>query len=242
MSRCKETQAFLHQAELDQALPEEVQAHLASCPACAACREDLRLMATQMRGLEPPQLPDGFELSLRRQLMGAAGEKQQSQRPSRHTARRKVMPLVFAAAATVLIAFGGLAIWKRYSAPASVTPTYHKLHLSVHATERHDDVVFAVRLPADVALSAGLDGLAAADGTIRWRSVLQPGVNAIDLPLVATLSADGAKQIQAQVTVKGRTTTRTVAIPTTAASASAREAKGIQLAFVLPRGEGRVVQ
>ena len=65
---CREAQKRLLEAErLEGRLPESLEAHLHECATCSALRAQLSTLDEVIRE-QAPELPDGFELSLRRRL------------------------------------------------------------------------------------------------------------------------------------------------------------------------------
>ena len=219
MSSCEDIQASLYGARLaDEPLAPPVQAHVASCAACRACLDDLQAMASGLRNLELPELPGGFELALRRRLVSASSELAQQPQVLVPRQRRRLVPALIAAAATVLVVAGALFAWQRLSARHEAEPAYHRLHLSIRTQQHHPQALLQVQLPPQVSIVPQANALADAAGGLRWTSALEPGTNEIDLPLLSQGRASDPGRIVARLTVGGRTTTTTVELGRAAAT------------------------
>ncbi len=249
MSRCDDILELLYSEPADGDLSPEVMAHIEGCAVCRACYEDLGAMGGALRALEPPALPDGFELSLRRRLNEAASGLANTAHVSHASpdnalvpVRRRWMPALVALAASVLLVAGGVVLWQRGAPPSSSqTETFHRLTLSVRATTTHHDAAFSVELPAAVRLAPGVAALGGGSGAIRWSSDLRPGTNKVSLPLVASGGAGAETVVTARVTVDGRTVTRRVPLALAPRQAGKPSTGTIQIALAIPAiaGDGR---
>jgi hypothetical protein len=230
-SRCSEVQNhLLHAHHPADALPTELGSHLEACEAC-------RTFRTQLVGLDAavlqqaPELPDGFELALRRRLKNVAHSSAAAETPRLEApvadkvahARRRTLWFALSAAAVVLVVAGSLLLLSRW--PHSEAETYHRLRLSIESTRNYDAVLFTVDLPPGVRL---LPATGEALGPGRtWQSPLRRGINEIDLPLAAR-QTDGVVRVHLRVGAK--IVTRSVGF---AHASTKKESGDLRLAWLM---------
>jgi hypothetical protein len=165
----------------------ELEQHIAGCQACQDFRAQLDLVDTLTRE-QAPELPAGFALSLRRKLKAHGGAEQPADvqpPPEEKTTRRTWSPRVLAAAALLLGVAAAVWIATRAGQDRGAT-TYHALRISVVAALAHQEVSLDLDLPDGISAPPAL-ATALGDGSrLRWKSALAPGLNELELPLVAT--------------------------------------------------------
>ena len=169
---CRDVQwrllAALRPGDVLDAAPE---AHLRECARCQAIRAQL-LVVDEAVHEAAPELPAGFELSLRRRLrehrpaVGSpkADEPQPAAAPPQ---RRSRTPIVLAAAAMVLVAAGVVTLAARWQGDGGKA-TFHRLHLAVEATQDCGEVLFDVELPEGVKPLPGLPESIGRDRSLKW--------------------------------------------------------------------------
>ncbi len=203
--RCEELQEIL----FEDPRAEGQEVHLEQCAACRVLQQDLLAMSAALGDRAQPTLPEGFALSLRRQLTraatspGSAAEEaipRLDEGPRRRWGERALL----AAAAAVILLVGGTLIL-RSSGPDRQTPPiqHYKLQLSVHATTHHPEAEFQLILPRHVQPQPGLASIMSHEGSLRWVSALRPGENQIAIPL--THQGTTPARVRAQLTVDGKT-------------------------------------
>jgi hypothetical protein len=204
--RCAEVQKLLNEEPQPGSVQlPEVEAHLEQCPDCRAIRQELVGLRAVLRTLQPPALPEGFDLELRRRLVAESKQQQRdaSRRASRWSLSRREK--VMALAASVLLVLSGVVIWRALVPGSTQEPvSYHRLHLAVSAAQIHEGALFDIELPGGVELVPEAGVALRSAGTLRWKSDLLPGRNEIDLPLVVR-GTGVPGPIHARLTVEGRT-------------------------------------
>lgn len=225
-TRCEELrQRLLEAHDVGDSLPVELEAHLEACDECQIFRSQLLLLDNATRA-QAPELPEGFQLSLRRRLNEKAGRG----------SSRKGWLRPLAAAAAIAVVVGAVVLAGRWSTDSERRPTYHRLQLSIQSTRDLEEVLFDVDLPRDVRpLSATSQALGAGQH-LRWRSAVRRGTNELELPLVARTTTGS---VRVRLTAGGQTWTKTVEIGPGAPSAGGRSG-GLQLAWMIasPEDEG----
>jgi hypothetical protein len=241
---CRDVQRLLLEALSPGDLLDGVaEAHLEQCARCRALRAQLQLVDGVTRE-QAPELPAGFELSLRRRLrehraMTTPGQRADEQQPAAGgTRRRSRAPIVLAAAAVVLVAAGVVTLAARWQGGTGKV-TFHRLHLAVQATQDCEEMLFDVELPEGVKPLPGLPEAIGRDRSLRWRSPLRAGANDFDLPLLAQHRRG---EVQVRLRLGDKTWTSTVSL----AAAQGRAADGtatdeVRLALLVgPDPEGQV--
>jgi hypothetical protein len=209
--KCASVQQLLDEAQRpEESQGLEVEAHVASCAECQLVRAELVELRAGLAGMAPPALPDGFELELRRRLVqeqtSAADESGQvAQRTSRRGPRParggRALRLVALAAALMVMTAAALLYWFAVQGPATER-THYRLDVAVRAQEAHPNAQFQLLLPRGVELPQSLADLSPDGRSLTWNSRLEPGNNAISLPLVLT---GDAAEVRTRVTVAGWT-------------------------------------
>lgn len=233
-ARCDELQQLLLRSQRpDDALPDDLEAHLSQCPSCQAFRAELVTLDALTRE-QAPELPAGFQLDLRRRLnevekseAAPAGEEASPDA----TRRSGLMRAALAAAALVLIAAGALLAASWLGGPEE-RQTFHRLKLSIQSVQAFDEVLFDVELPEGVRLLPATGAVIGRGRALRWRSSVRQGLNRFDLPLAARSAAGSVK---VQMRAGSRIWRGTVPLDgqSGAASASAEARGDVQLAWVL---------
>lgn len=205
--KCEELQEILYEDPRAAGLED----HLARCEPCRALQQDLLAMSGAFAEQDRPALPSSFELSLRRRLTEevssshdtapAAGEVSSQGRGSGWQ--------LFAAAAAIILMIGGALLWHGGADRGeTLMVQHHKLQLAVQATSHHPEARFQLELPPGVRAHQELEPLLGQGRTLRWVSVLKPGLNQILLPLIA--EGAGTTRVRARLTVDGKTLTTEV--------------------------------
>jgi len=220
--------------------------HLEGCPRCQRFRAQILLLDDLARE-QAPELPQGFQLSLRRRLEQTAKSKKEISRidearpiSRRVASPRRILPLgarfasprlvLLAAAAIVLVCAGALWVasrWKAQGEPLS----YHRLRLAIQSTVEHQEVLFDVALPEGVRTLPATAGVLGQSGRLQWRSAVRSGVSEMDLPLVAR-RLDG--RVRVRLTAGRKVWTGSIGFDGTIKSASSPSTEqGLRLAAVL---------
>lgn len=233
--RCSELQQLvLGLPRPDDALPDELEQHLAGCRACQVFRAQLSSLDALTRA-QAPELPAAFELDLRRRLREVDSQSEARQQLDRATttARRRPLRLVLAVAAMALLTVGVWAAIRWTSGSPAVQPTYHRLRLSIQSAQDYGEVLFDVQLPDGVRLLPTTGAVLGRGKSLAWRSPVRGGRNSFDLPLVAR-GATGTVRVRLQAGTRVWHGTVPLDARTQAASASAAPGRELRLAWVLP--------
>jgi hypothetical protein len=231
---CADTQRELHEARpIGMVTTVAAREHLAGCRACQQVQQELFLLGGALRSQPAPDLPPGFALSLRRRLAEEPALSAETPRSrSAPRSRRRWIYASCAAAAVLLLALGSVLLYQTRTGSSvgdRAALGYHRLHLSVSARQSHPEALFDVTLPEGVRLDPAAGAALGEGQVLRWRSALRPGLNEVDLPLVARqLPA----RVEARITVSGKSVSRAVVIAGPAPRAAAAESP-LQLALAL---------
>lgn len=208
---CEAIQKKLYEAACLDHLPDDVKAHIAACASCRACRDDLVAMLGSLgEDSVLPDLPDGFELSLRRELSRAAppAVKETASDKTGRLWRRTPLAAAVAMAAMLLVTLGVWTLW-RHVAPG-VSVSHQQLHVAVTSEQHVQDARFEVVLPPGVSVAPELIALESSQNVLKWRGELKPGHNELDLPLVRR--GTGPATIRVSLTAGGRRVNATVGL------------------------------
>lgn len=227
---CAEVQQQLREAaQPAEELSGSAGSHLLECSTCQSYQQELTVLGGVLRGMAPPELPDGFELGLRRRLLAEAKQKRAAAAP------RPRLRLVAAAAVLLLVLSGGVIWWSLSSGPAEVS--YHRIHLATK-TMTPQEALFDLRLPDGVEVAPGVQEVFGRGRVVRWRADLRPGLNSFDLPV----QVHGvAGPLHAEVRIGGRTLRATIHLgqPDNRQTSQARQEIGrLALLMVAHRQEG----
>jgi hypothetical protein len=195
-------------------LPAPLTLHLSGCEGCRAFRADLVLLDGAVHE-QAPELPEGFELSLRRRLTQAesalrqtppSGPEARMEAPAVQTGRPWARTAI-ATAALLLGAVGALLYAAHLQSPGEDQATCYRLRLTIQSARAYPEVLFDVDLPEGVRAHPELVEAIGAGQSLRWRSALPAGRSEIDLPLVARSTAE---TVRIQLRVGDEVLTRTV--------------------------------
>jgi hypothetical protein len=234
---CSEVQQHLLQAlHPEEAGSPALRQHLASCPPCQIFRSQLLLLDDLARQ-QAPELPEGFELSLRRRLNESARgdstmKPASDEAAAAALAKRGTGIRVAAAAAVLVLVFGvGALVASRWFKAGEEKLTYHQLHLSIRAQKEYNEVFFNVTLPEGIRpLPNTVEALG--QRNLLWQSALRRGFNELDLPLVSSRTEG---RVIVRVSAGKEYWTGSVAINPTdkQTSDSRRDGQELRLALVL---------
>jgi hypothetical protein len=236
--RCADVQRLLLEAlRPGDSLDAAAEAHLQACARCRGLRDQL-LVVDDAAHEAAPELPAGFELSLRRRLRehrpgrGAAPAANDRQPATVVPPRRSRTPFILAAAALVLVAAGVVTLAARWQGGGK--PTFHRLHLAIQATQDCDEVMFDVDLPEGVRPLPGLPESIGRDRSLQWQSPLRAGANEFDLPLLAQHRRG---EVQVRLRMGEKTWTGTVSLATSQGRADDAAPAEVRLALLVgPEG------
>jgi len=225
MLSCAEVERQLLEALHPDQPEAALSRHLDQCSRCQKLRAQLLLLDGAVRE-QTPELPQGFELAVRRRL-------QQSEAAAAGRTGGRALPagwrrLALAAAALVLCTTAALWVATRMQRDDALT--YHRLRLAVHSSEEHPEVLFDVDLPEGVRPLSGTAELLGRGRTLHWRAPLHRGLNELDLPLSAA-RADG--QVHVRLRAGARVWTSTVAFASGRSARGPSAAPAVELALVL---------
>lgn len=160
------------QGTLDATLCSALEAHLATCDACAAERSFLQALRRDLRALPVPPPREGFEARVLATLRAA----QPPQAPLRRKPAAFAYPFALAAGLLLALGFFGAGTPVPEFDPAAGEP----LRLVFNSDAALRDVQFELELPEGVELE-GYPG----ERRVVWRSDLDAGSNLLELPVRA---------------------------------------------------------
>ena len=98
---CRIVRREIDESELNLRLSDQLQAHIASCPACRAFRDERTRLHQLVGSLEPVTAPADFDVRLRARI---AAERQRPERASLFPHFLVCTPVMAAAAVIVMLA------------------------------------------------------------------------------------------------------------------------------------------